>query len=126
MWCNEIWCNIFFTLQILIYNTVNPLLYNAVKAPVTRHQYSKMLGNKILKCQRACPTSFSPVTCTNVQISPWNFLNFIRNPFTTLVQNFKFAASASPKLLKLSQDHPSKKVSGQKLSGQILIKLRLW
>ena len=55
------------------------------------------------------PTSFSPVTSTNVKISPQNFLTFSFNPFATLMQNFKFVLSASSKLLKLSQDHPSKK-----------------
>ena len=54
-------------------------------------------------------TSFSPVTSTNVRISPQNFLTFSFNPFVTLLQNFKFAPSASPKLLNLNQDHPSRK-----------------
>ena len=31
------------------------------------------------------PTSVSPVTSTNVEISPKNFLNFSFNPFATLV-----------------------------------------
>ena len=31
------------------------------------------------------------------------------HPFATPVQNFKFLPSASPKLLNLNQDHPSKK-----------------
>ena len=31
------------------------------------------------------PTSFSPVTPTNVRISPKNFLTFSFNPFDTLV-----------------------------------------
>ena len=55
------------------------------------------------------PASFSPVTSTNVGIRPQNILTFIFNPFDKLVQNFKFVASASPKLLNLNQDHPSKK-----------------
>ena len=55
------------------------------------------------------PTSFSPVTPTNVGFGPKNFLTFSFNPFATLVQNFKFVPSASPKLLNLNQDHPSKK-----------------
>ena len=37
------------------------------------------------------------------------FLTFSFNPFVTLVQNFKFVSSASPKLLNLNQDHLSKK-----------------
>ena len=55
------------------------------------------------------PTSFSPVTSTNVRCGPQNFLTFSSNPFATLAQNFKFVPSASPKLLNLNQDHPSKK-----------------
>ena len=43
--------------------------------------------------KKASPTSFSPVTSTNVGISPQNFLTF----------------SANPKLLNLNQDHSSKK-----------------
>ena len=59
--------------------------------------------------KRAPFTSFSPVTSTNVGISSQNFLTFRFSPFGTLVQNFKFAPSASPKLLNFNQDHPSKK-----------------
>ena len=58
--------------------------------------------------QKGPPTSFSPVTSTNVGFGPQNFLTFSFNPFATLVQNFKFVPSASPKLLNLN--HPSKKV----------------
>ena len=60
--------------------------------------------------QKGYPTSFSPVTFTNVEISPKNFLTFSFNPFATLVENFKVVPSASPRLLNLNQDHPSKKV----------------
>ena len=55
------------------------------------------------------PTSFSSITSTNVRISTQNF-TFNFNPFATLVQNFKATPSAKPKLLKLNQDHPLKKV----------------
>ena len=55
------------------------------------------------------PTSFSAVTSTNVGFGPKTFLNFSCNTFSTLVRNFKFLLSASPKLLNLDQDHPSKK-----------------
>ena len=72
--------------------------------------------------QKASPTSFFPVTSTNVAIVPYNFLAFRFSSFGTLVQNFKFVSSASPKLLNLNQDHPSRKSN---FSGQILIKLRL-
>ena len=68
------------------------------------------------------PTSFSPVTSTNVRFGLKNFLTFSFNPFSTLVQNFKFVPSASLKLLNLNQNHSSKKVT---FPGQILIKLRL-
>ena len=50
-----------------------------------------------------------PQTFTNVGISPQNFLTFSFNPFDRLVQNFKFVPCASPKLLNLNQNHPSKK-----------------
>ena len=59
--------------------------------------------------KRASPTSFSPVTSTNVGFGPQNFLTFSFNPFATLVRNFKFVPSASPKLWNLNQDHHSKK-----------------
>ena len=59
--------------------------------------------------KKALPTSFFPVTSTNVGIDTYNFLTFSFNPFATLVQNFKFVTSASPKLLNLNQDPPSKK-----------------
>ena len=59
--------------------------------------------------KRPPPTSFSPATSTNVGFGPHNFLTFSFNLFATLVQNFKFVPSASPKLLNLNQDHPSKK-----------------
>ena len=54
-------------------------------------------------------TSFSPITSTNVRFSLQNLKNFSFSPFTTLVKNFKFLPSASPKLLNFNQDHPSKK-----------------
>ena len=60
-------------------------------------------------CKKAPPTSFSPVTSTNIGFGPQNFLAFSFNTFATLVQNLKFVPSASPKLLNLNQDHPSKK-----------------
>ena len=60
--------------------------------------------------QRGPPTSFFPVTSTNVRVSPQNFLTFSFIPFATLVKNFKALPSASPKLLNLNQDNPSKKV----------------
>ena len=55
--------------------------------------------------QKASPTSFSPVTSTNVEISPKNFLIFSFNPFATLSQNFKAIPSASSKLLDLKKQY---------------------
>ena len=55
------------------------------------------------------PYYFFPCNVYNVGFGPQNFLTFSFNPFATLVQNFKFVPSASPKLLNLNQDHPSKK-----------------
>ena len=54
-------------------------------------------------------TSFPPVTSTNVGFGSQKFLTFSFNPFATLVQNFNFVLSASPKLFNLNQDHLSKK-----------------
>ena len=62
-----------------------------------------------LKRGGGAPTIFSPVTSTNVGISPKNYLAFSFNPFATIVQNFKATPSASHKLLNLNQDHPQKK-----------------
>ena len=59
--------------------------------------------------RKAPPTSFSPVTSTNLGFGPQNFLTFSFDPFATLVQNFKFVPGASLKLLNLNQDHLSKK-----------------
>ena len=61
------------------------------------------------ECAKEPPDSFFPVTSTNVRISPQNFLTFSFNPFENLVQNFKYAPSASPKLLNLNKYQPSKK-----------------
>ena len=59
--------------------------------------------------QKDPPTSFSPVTSTNVEISPQNFLTFNFNRFVTLVLNFNAIPSTSTKLLNLNQDQTSKK-----------------
>ena len=47
--------------------------------------------------KKAPPTSFSPATSTNVEISPQNFLTFSFNPFSHT--GVKFQVSASPELL---------------------------
>ena len=59
--------------------------------------------------QKGLHSSFSPVTSTNVRISPQNFLIFSFNPFATLIYNVKAIRDAGPKLLNLNQDYPSKK-----------------
>ena len=60
--------------------------------------------------QKGPPISFSTLTSTNVGISTQIFLTFSFNPFAILVQNVKAIANASPKLLNLNQDYPSKKL----------------
>ena len=60
--------------------------------------------------QKGPPYQFSPVTSTNVRISPQNFLTFSFNAFGRLVQNLKFIPSASPKLFNLNLDDSSKAV----------------
>ena len=53
-----------------------------------RHHYIEVLSLTLLRMggeQRVPPTSFSPVTSTNVRISPKNFLTFSFNPFATQV-----------------------------------------
>ena len=80
--------------------TFNPIQYGEEKSP---------------------PTSTSPVTSTNVGIRSQKFLTFSFNSLATLVQNFKFVPSASPKLLNLNQEHRQK----NNFSGQILIRLSL-
>ena len=55
------------------------------------------------------PTSFSPVTSTNVGISSKNFLTFSFNIFATMVWNFKAIPSASPKLLAWIKTFPQNK-----------------
>ena len=66
-------------------------------------------GGEGWRDQKGPPTSFSPVTSTNIGIRPQIFLTFSFNRFGRLLQNFKSVASASPRLLNLNQDHPSKK-----------------
>ena len=63
-----------------------------------------------LRGKKPPPHQFSPVTSTNVGISPQNFLTFSFKPFSILVENFKFLPNASLKLLNLNQEQPSKKV----------------
>ena len=48
------------------------------------------------------PIRFSPVTSTNVEISPQNFLTFSYNPFAILAKNFKTIPSASPTMTNMT------------------------
>ena len=67
------------------------------------------------------PTCFSPITSANVGIIHPKNLTFSFNPYATLVQNPKAISSASPKLLNLNKDHPSKNgLSGQGIKYYIL------
>ena len=80
--------------QYLYFNTFNPIQDEG--------------GGGVGGGQKVPPTSFSPVTSTNVGVRPQNFITFSFNPFATLMYNFKFLPSASPKLSNLNLDHPSK------------------
>ena len=79
------------------------LIFRFCTAIVLTLTLFRMEGSK-----KAPPTSFSPVTSTNVGISSQNFLTFSFNPYDRLVYNFKYVPSPSRKLLNLNQDHPSK------------------
>ena len=65
------------------------------------------------------PTSFSPVTFTNVRISPQNFLTSSFNPFANTGVKCQGTWCQS-QIIDFKPKHASKK-----FSGQILIKLRL-
>ena len=54
-------------------------------------------------------TNFSPAISRNVGISPQNCVIFSFDPFAILLKDFNAVPSASPKLLNLNRDHPSKK-----------------
>ena len=65
----------------------------------TKQAQEVIFSNKIKKLL------YTPFNTIDLQ----NFLTFSFNPFITLVQNFTFVPTASPKLLSLNQDHLSKK-----------------
>ena len=54
------------------------------------------------------PTSFSPITSTNVRISSKNFLTFTFDIFTTPVYNFKGIPSPSPSYWIWTKTTPQK------------------
>ena len=84
--------------QYLYFNTFNPI----------QDWRGEGGGGGVGVGEKVLPTSFSPVTSTNVGVRPQNFMTFSFNPFATLLYNFKFLPSAGSKLLNLNLDHPSK------------------
>ena len=72
-------------------------------------QISAMYFHYLTKMTKRPPYQFFPCNFYKRRFGPQNFLTFSFNPFATLVQNFKFLPSASPNLLNLNQDQPSKK-----------------
>ena len=105
-----LYCDFFSFLLLLSYETKYhcvTLISKKDKARIVNTLFNPIQDGRAGK--KAPTTSFSPVTFTNVGFGPQNFLAFSFNPFATLVQNVKFVPSASPKLLNLNQDHPSKK-----------------
>ena len=59
-----------------------------------------------VRVEKRLLTSFSPLTSTNIRISPETFLIFSFNSFVTLMSNFKTIPSTSSKLLNLNQEYP--------------------
>ena len=55
------------------------------------------------------PYQFSPITSTNAEVRPQDFVTFSFNTFATLMSNCKAILSASTRSLNLNQDHPQKK-----------------
>ena len=99
------------TLKVPIFSVIDEKLFEFMTSQtgvMTSFHFS-MLLSALFRGPKRPPTSFLPLTSTNVGISPENFLTFSFNTFGTLVQNFTFAPSASSKLLNLNQDYPSKK-----------------
>ena len=94
-----------YCLVYLTYNTtIKSIFHHFGTGSIETHKITFLEGESPTLTR----TSFLPTTSTNVGISPHNFLTFSYNPFITLVSNFKVIPSASPKLLNLNQDHPSK------------------
>ena len=52
--------------------------------PIQDWEFTLISGEKLLM-SALNPTSYSPITYTNVGVSPKNFLTFSFNPFATLV-----------------------------------------
>ena len=64
-------------------------------------------------------------TSRKVGTSLQNFLTVSFNIFATLVLNFKFMPSDSPKLFNLNQDNPSKKMGLKKVSNPYKIEIMI-
>ena len=74
-----------------------------IKETYCKEEFIHELLLTLLRGQKDPPTSFFPVTSTNVGISPPKFSDLYSfNPFATLVLNFKAIPNASPKLLNLN------------------------
>ena len=100
----------FFAFQCPIFNEMSTNGSQEVKL-LKSHQIQT---TKIYQC--FCYTSWFPlVTSINVGISPQNLLILSLNFFATLMLNFKAIPSASPNLLNLNQEHPSKNFSVKSL-----------
>ena len=56
-----------------------------IKETYCKEEFIHELLLTLLRGKKGPPTSFFPVTSTNVGISPQNFLTFSFNPFATLV-----------------------------------------
>ena len=89
--------------------------------PSLHHHVEDNYSQQLITTLNPIQDGGGPVTFANVRTSPQSFLTFGFIPFATLVLNFKAIASANPKLLNFSQEHPSKHC----FFGQTLIKLRL-
>ena len=101
-------CLTLFTLYCILCTCTCITYKTKVNSDISMVIYSQLFLF-LLKRKKGSPTSFPPVTSTNVGFGPQNFLTFSFKPFATLVQNFKFVPSAIPKLLNFNEDHPSKK-----------------
>ena len=81
---------------------------------ITKSSLQKVNGRALTlfrmgRGQKGSLYQFLPCNFYKRRNQPQHFLTFSFNPLTTRVQNFKFAPSASSKLLNLNQDHPLEK-----------------
>ena len=92
------------------------ILHKKWSFPLTLFRMGRRVGKKVP------PTSFSPVTSTNVGISPQNFLTFSFNPLIDCCKISSLYLVPVPNYWTWTKTTPQK----SDFSGQILIKLRLW